>query len=88
MMVAGRLKPNPDRQAVFAENRDQAVEVHPRVRQRHPAAVLLAWDSDQHLVSVLGNVDAYQNARAAGILDLSHSRSPLWCGSQETTMET
>ncbi len=31
---------------------------------------------------VLGNVDAYQNTGIRSKLYLGHSRSPLWCGSQ------
>jgi putative transposase len=33
-------------------------------------------------VTVLGNIDAYQNAGIQHIVSLGHSRSPLWCGSQ------
>src|SRR5690606_19936376 len=52
------------------------------VQHRHPAAAGLARDSDQHLVPVLGNVDAYQNTGIRSMLNLGHRRSPLWCGSQ------
>jgi hypothetical protein len=41
-----------------------------------------AWDCDQYLVPVFGNVDAYQNTGIRSMLNLGHSRSPLWCGSQ------
>jgi hypothetical protein len=61
---------------------DQALEVRLRVRQRHPAPALLARDGDQCLVPVLGDVDAYENARIGSSLNPGHSRSPLWCGSQ------
>ena len=83
MVVAGRLEPDPDRQAEslqrIAIRRSIVVA---RVRHRHPAAALLAGDGDQHLVTVLGNVDAYQNTGIRSMLSLGHSRSPLWCGSQ------
>jgi hypothetical protein len=46
------------------------------------AATCQAGDCDQHLVTVLGNVNAYQNTGIRSMLSLGHSRSPLCCGSQ------
>jgi hypothetical protein len=59
MVIAGGLEADPDRQAVAGENPDQALEVRLRVRQRHPAPVLLAPHGDQHPVPVLGMTAAF-----------------------------
>jgi len=43
---------------------------------------------DQHLVTVLGIVDAYQNTGIRVMLELGHSRSPLWWVVRKATIET
>jgi hypothetical protein len=48
----------------------------------------LAGGRDQHLVAVLGNVDAYQNTGICSMLQLGHSRSPLRWVVRNTTIET
>jgi hypothetical protein len=79
MIAACRLEADPDRQAVAGDNSHQALEVRLRVSQ--PPS-LLARNGDQWLVPVLGDVDGYENARIGSSLNPGHSRSPLWCGSQ------
>lgn len=57
VIVAGRLEPDPNRHVVTDQRRGQAMEVFQRVHDRHAPTTLLAGDSDQDLVAVLGNVD-------------------------------
>jgi hypothetical protein len=82
VVVPRRLEPDRDRQFETPQDIDQASIVVGRVQNSHPAAACLVGDSDQHLVAVLGNVDAYQNSGIRSMLSLGHSRSPLWCGPQ------
>ena len=82
VVVPCRLEPDRDRQIESPQDIDQASIIVARVQHGHPAAACLAGDCDQHLVAVLGNVDAYQNTGIRSMLSLGHSRSPLWCGSQ------
>ena len=63
LIIAGRLEPDPHWQLVAGEGRGQALEVFRRVQDRQAAAAPLAWDADQHLVAVLGNVDGDQQGR-------------------------
>ena len=48
----------------------------------HAPTACLTGGGNQHLMAVLGNIDAYQNASIRSIINLGHSQSPLWCGSQ------
>ncbi len=50
-----------------------------RARRAHG---LFAGCRNQHLMPVLGNVDASQNTGICSMLNLGHSWSPLWCASQ------
>ncbi|MCB1406811.1 MAG: hypothetical protein KDK01_11285 [Rhodobacteraceae bacterium] len=67
---------------------DQPPEVIGAVSDRQAPKACLARDVNQHLMPVSGNVDADQNTSIRSMFNLGHSRSPLWCGSQKTTIET
>ncbi len=82
MIVACGFKTDTHWQAVFSQDRDQPHEVISAVGYGEPPSARFARDSDQHLVPMFGNVDAYQNTGIRSMLNLGHGRSPLWCGSQ------
>ena len=56
MIIASCLKTDPDRQAVFTQDRDEPHEVIRAVGDRQAPATRLARDGNQHLAPVFGNV--------------------------------
>jgi len=49
---------------------------------------VLPGGGDQHLVTLLGIVDAYQNTGIRVMFELGHSRYPLWWVVRKATIET
>ena len=56
------------------------MEVFKSVGDRQAAPARLAGNGNQHLMAVLGNVDAYQNRGIRSILNLGHSVLRTLCG--------
>jgi hypothetical protein len=82
VIVARRLEPDRDGQSEAPQDLDKALVIVGGVQHRHPPPTRLGRDSDQHLMTVLRNVDAYQNAGIRRSIGLGHGRVSLWCGSQ------
>jgi hypothetical protein len=67
-------------QAIFSSRKafaDVCLQVCAGVQHGHTATPRLPKDSDQHLVAVLGNVDAFQNTGIRSMLSLGQNLSPL-----------
>lgn len=67
VIITGRLEPDPHRHVIASEGRRQTLEVCKRVHDRQAATALLAWDANQHLMTMLGNVDGDQQGRSGNI---------------------
>jgi len=88
MRIAGRLEPDLHGPRVVPQDGNQPLEIFERVCDRQSPPPGLAGGRDQHFMTVLGNVDAYQNTGIGSMLELGHSRSPLRWVVRNTTIET
>ena len=83
MIGAGRLEPDRDGRAEALEDVDQTLVIASGIQHGHPPPARLAGDGDQHLMVVLGSVDAYQEAGIRRSVGPGHGRVFLRCGSQK-----
>lgn len=82
IIIAGRLEPDPNRQAILANNRYQSLEILEAIADCQSTAAWFARNPNQHLMPMLGNIDGYNKGRNGDSVDKGHGRSPLQCGSQ------
>jgi hypothetical protein len=82
------LEPDLHWQMVITQQGDEALEVLERIGDRQLPPARLAGNGDQHLMAVLGNVDAYQNTGIRSMLNLGHGVLRTLCGVvRKTTLE-
>lgn len=88
VIVTGRLECDADGKIVLRQQRDQPVELGAGVENCQTPTSRLPGRSDQNLVAVLGDIDAYEDGVGSCRMLSGHGRSPLRCGSCRTTVET
>ena len=81
------IEGDADMAPIGAQRLDQPIEVGAGIEDRQAPAASVAGRFDQHLVPVLGDVDAYKDGIRSDRMVDGHGRSPLRCGSRRTTVE-